>query len=154
MLLTDQSASREASADRADTNPVLANPRDTAEGFRQQLRRQGRTDWELVCVIGDDGLLLGTLTAAQLLVLADETVVGGVAKRELPRVVAETDQEKMASIALHHHVAAMPVVDASGRLIGVVGSTTLMEILRREHGVQDLPMWHASRLAEMQVDHI
>ena len=31
----------------------------------------------------------------------------------------------------------MPVVDAAGRLVGVVGPTTLMDILRREH-VEDL----------------
>ena len=43
----------------------------------------------------------------------------------------------MASIALHHGVSAMPVVDDAGRLVGVVGSTALMDILRREH-VEDL----------------
>jgi magnesium transporter len=43
----------------------------------------------------------------------------------------------MVSTALHHGVAAMPVVDSADRLIGVVGPTSLMAILRREH-VEDL----------------
>lgn len=37
----------------------------------------------------------------------------------------------MASMALHHHVATMPVVDEAGRLVGVVGPTTLMGIMHR-----------------------
>ncbi len=132
-----QRPNRESSADRADTHPVLAKPGDTAQAVRQQIRQQGRSDWELVCVIGDDGCLLGTLTAAELLVLPDDAALGGALHPGQPRVVADTDQEKMASIALHHGVAAMPVVDAEGRLVGVVASTTLMDILRREH-VEDL----------------
>jgi magnesium transporter len=57
--------------------------------------------------------------------------------RDQPRVRSDTDQEEMASIALHHGVAAMPVVNAAGRLLGVVGSVTMMDILSREH-VEDL----------------
>jgi magnesium transporter len=43
----------------------------------------------------------------------------------------------MASTALHHGVAAVPAVDTAGRLVGVVGPNTLVDILRREH-VKDL----------------
>jgi magnesium transporter len=127
----------ESSAAHVNAQSVLARRTDTAAAVRQRIRQMARSDWELVCVIGDDGCLLGTLTAAQLLVMADHVVVGSVALQEQPRVLADTDQEKMASIALHHGVAAMPVVDGAGRLVGVVGSTTLMDILRREH-VEDL----------------
>jgi magnesium transporter len=136
-MTTAQLPTHEASADRADTHPVLAKSSDTAEAVRQQVRRQDRTDWELVCVIGDDGQLLGTLTAAELLALPDDAVLGDVVDSERPRVLSSTDQEKMASIALHHKVAALPVVDEAGHLVGVVGSATLMDILRREH-VEDL----------------
>ena len=128
---------RETSADHIDRSPLLARPADTAGVVRQQLRSQGRSDWELVCVIGDDGRLLGTLTAAELLALPDDSALGGAVHRDPPRVRSDADQEKMASVALHHGVAAMPVVDDAGRLVGVVGSTALMDILRREH-VEDL----------------
>ena len=127
----------EAAADRADTRPVVARADDTAQAVRQQIRRDARTDWELVCVLGDGGRYLGSLTAAELLVLPGDTVLGGAVKAGQPRVAPATDQEKVASVALHHQVAAMPVVDDEGRLVGVVGSTTLMAILRREH-VEDL----------------
>ena len=88
-------------------------------------------------MIGDDELLLGTLTAAELLVAPADATVESLARRDTPRVLSGVDQEQLASTALNRSVAAMPVVDAAGRLVGVVGSTTLMDILRQEH-VEDL----------------
>jgi magnesium transporter len=137
MRLAPQTPAHETAARRVEPESVRARSSDTARAVRQQIAQQGHADWELVCVIGDDGRLLGTLTAAELLALADDATIGGAVQPGGPRVVADTDQEKMASIALHHGVAAMPVVDAEGRLVGVVASTTMMDILRREH-VEDL----------------
>jgi magnesium transporter len=127
----------ETAAQHVEPLSVLAQSSDTAQAVRERIRQQRRADWELVYVMGQDGGLLGTLTAAELLALADEAALGGSLRPNQPRVAADTDQEKMASIALHHGVAALPVVDAAGHLVGVVGSTTLMDILRREH-VEDL----------------
>jgi magnesium transporter len=137
MRLAPQTRAHETAARRVEPQSVRARSSDTARAVRQQIAQQGHADWELVCVIGDDGRLLGTLTAAELLALADDASIGGAVKPGGPRVAAYTDQEKMASIALHHGVAAMPVVDPDGRLVGVVASTTMMDILRREH-VEDL----------------
>jgi magnesium transporter len=131
------SPAHESAAQHVEPLSVRASSRDTAQAVREQIRRQGHADWEVVCVIGDDGRLLGTLAAAALLTLPDDAVLGGEVQPGQPQVSGNTDQEKMASIALHHGVAAMPVVDAAGRLVGVVASTTMMDILRREH-VEDL----------------
>ena len=98
----------ETSADHVDPNAVVARRAHTAAAVRQRIRDQARSDWELVCVIDDNERLLGTLTAAELLALPDETVLGDVVDPERPRVTADTDQEKMASIALHHKVLPGP----------------------------------------------
>jgi magnesium transporter len=52
-------------------------------------------------------------------------------------VSADTDQEHAASLALHHGVDALPVVDADGRAVGVMPAQALLQVLRREH-VEDL----------------
>ncbi|WP_426149187.1 magnesium transporter [Polaromonas sp. DSR2-3-2] len=127
----------ESSADRIGPHALRADYAETAEVVRQRIRQQGLRGWDLVCVVDGDGRLLGTLTASELLALPDATALGTVAARDGPTVLPGADQELMASIALHHHVAVMPVVDEAGRLVGVVGPTTLMDILRREH-VEDL----------------
>lgn len=129
---------RETSADHIGSQALLAHPGDTAVAVRSRIRRLASTSWDLVCVIERDGRLLGTLTAAELLALPDEAELSAAAtRRHGPRVMPGTDQEMMASMALHHGVAAIPVVDSADRLVGVVGPAKLMAILRREH-VEDL----------------
>jgi len=129
---------RETSAAHISTQAVMAHPGETAAVVRTRIRELERTDWDLVCVVEHDGRLLGTLTPAQLLALPDDAELGAAsAQRNSPRVLPGTDQELMASMALHHGVAAVPVVDQSDRLVGVVGPARLMAILRREH-VEDL----------------
>jgi magnesium transporter len=149
----------ETSADHVGTQAVLAHPGDTAASLRARPQQHPRSAWDLVCVLDGDGRLVGTLTAPELLALPDGTdLVALAASRPAPRVLPGTDQEHMASMALHHGVAAMPVVDADGRLVGVVGPARLMAILRREH-VEDLhhlagitresgPTGHADRARE------
>ena len=127
----------ETAASRVAPQKLVAKAGDMAEQLRQQLRVAGRADWELLCVVDDGGRLLGTLSAAELLVLPDAAVLGDVVDRYQPRVRSDTDQEEMASMALRNGVAAMPVVDAAGQLLGVVGSVAMMDVLRREH-VEDL----------------
>lgn len=128
---------RETSLHHAGTNVVLARATETAGSVISRIREAKDRSWELVCVIDKDQRLLATLTAAELLALADTTPLGEVVQGDRVHVLPGTDQEKMASIALHHGVGSLPVVDEDGRLIGVVGPTKLMNILRREH-VEDL----------------
>lgn len=128
---------RETSVEHIVAQARLAFADETAATVCQRLRAQRADDWNLVCVVDADQRLLGTLTAAQLLALPDDAPLGEAAWRDGPRVLPETDQEHMASIALQHGVAAIPVVDDAGRVVGVVGPVRLMDILRREH-VEDL----------------
>ncbi len=116
---------------------LLAAPEETVGALRQRVRERHLTRWELVCVVDEQQRLVGTLAAPELLALPDEALLRRVARRDHPQVAPGVDQEKMASIALHHGVGAVPVVDDDGRLVGVVGAATLMAILRREH-VEDL----------------
>jgi len=117
---------------------AVAHAGETAHDVRARIRKAGKTRWELLCVVDADERLIGTMTAAELLALPDDADVAGPAlKRGGPHVLPGADQERMASVALHHEVVAMPVVDEGGRLVGVVGPARLMRILRREH-VEDL----------------
>jgi len=127
----------ETSLDRINPHALRAAPHETVGALRQRLQREPRTDWDLVCVVDAHDKLLGTLDAQQVLTLADDVPLGDAAHTDRPTVRERTDQERMASVALHHRVDSMPVVDANGHLQGVVGPAALMHILRREH-VEDL----------------
>jgi magnesium transporter len=113
-MLHRHKSRRETSADHIGPHAVLAYPSDTAEIVLARIRQLRRTTWDLVCVIDRNERLLGTLTAAELLALPGTAELDAVARRDHVRVLPGTDQEKMASIALHHGVAALPVVDETG----------------------------------------
>jgi magnesium transporter len=89
-----------------------------------------------VLVTAEDGRLTGVVPMAQLFAAGDAKL-GKIMQRDFPRVTPETDQEHAASLALHHRVDALPVVDRDGRALGVMPSQALMQVLRREH-VEDL----------------
>jgi magnesium transporter len=115
----------------------LAHAGELAGAVRARLRGSDGAAAELVCLVDDALRPLGIVTAAALLRLDDDRPVGDAAIRGLPRVHPHTDQERVASLALHHDVPALPVVDDHGRLVGVVGTPELLNILREEH-VEDL----------------
>jgi len=127
---------RETSADHVNPQALRARSGETAAAIRRRPRR-GVPAWDLLCVVDADGRLLGTLTAQDLAALPDDATVGTAMRRGTPHVPSGMDQEHLASHALHHGLTAVPVVDAAGRLVGVVGPRALMEVLRREH-VEDL----------------
>jgi magnesium transporter len=102
---------------------------------------------DLVCVVDEQERLRGVVTLVRLLAAPRDTLLAALIENNFPRVLAGTDQERVASLALHHALAAIPVIDDHERLLGVVPSEALLRILRREH-VEDL-----HRLAGITREH-
>ena len=129
---------RETSADRVSPHALRARPGERVAAVRERLRSgEAAHAWDLLCVVDAHGHLLGTLTPQALAALPDNTAVDQVMHTGGPRISPAVDQEEMASQVLQQGVTAIPVVDAQGRLVGVVGPQELMTVLRSEH-VEDL----------------
>jgi magnesium transporter len=92
---------------------------------------------DIVCVLDADERLRGVIPLSRLLALARDARIGGIVHTGFPKVHPGADQERVASLALHHTLSAIPVIDAHDRLLGVVPSEALLHILRREH-VEDI----------------
>lgn len=90
-----------------------------------------------VYVVDDDSRLTGIVPMNHLLAAKAHAQLGTLAHPDPPAVRPDTDQEHAASLAVHEELAAVPVVDGDGRLLGVVPPQALIEILRHEH-VEDL----------------
>ena len=116
-----------------------ARPGQSAAQVLQQLceHQHGYDCVDIVCVQDEDERLLGVITLAELMALPRAASMADAARARYPRVRADTDQERVASLALHHGVSAIPVVDVKGRLLGIVPPAALLAILRREH-VEDI----------------
>ena len=90
-----------------------------------------------VYIVSGDNRLEGLITVENLLAAPAQSVIGNVARKNPPTVSLKTDQEHVASAAIHGEVRAVPVVDDDGKLLGVVPPDILLQVLRREH-VEDL----------------
>ena len=114
-----------------------AQPGDTAAAARAMLSGCPYDAVELICITDELGKLVGILPVAELMALPEAVTLGEAMYRDPPAVKVDEDQERAASIALHHVINAVPVVDHHGHLLGVVPPAALLHILRREH-VEDL----------------
>jgi magnesium transporter len=92
---------------------------------------------ELIFVTDNAGRLLGALSIARLFALEGAVTLREAMDPAFPRIGPDEDQETAASLALHHGVDALPVVDHEGGLLGVMPSQALLQVLRQEH-VEDL----------------
>lgn len=114
-----------------------ARPEQTAGEVLATLGDRHYDSVDCLCVVDGEDRLVGVLPLARLLGAPRERPLADDIQRRCPHVLPDVDQERVASIALHHGLSAVPVVDRSGRLLGVVPSGALMHILRREH-VEDI----------------
>jgi magnesium transporter len=134
------------------TDVPRAHPGESASEILARLAGAPASDAGAVYVVDDDGRLVGTLSLARLVAVEPGACIGPLASPPSATVTAETDQERVASLALHHGMDAMPVVDARGRLIGIVPPLALLRVLRREH-VEDLHRLAGIRREAAQVRH-
>lgn len=118
------------------TRVPTAAPGSRAGEVREALAREPLDFADAVCIVDTLGRFRGMVPLTRLLAApADEPVIG----LALPdaAVRPEDDQEHVASVAVRHGIAAVPVTDEGRRFLGVVPPLALLRILRREH-VEDL----------------
>jgi len=90
-----------------------------------------------VYVLDPQGRLVGQCPLPALLASGPDRPVSELMAVVPAVVMPETDQEHAATIAVRHRLAALPVVDAHGQLLGILPPEALMEVLRAEH-LEDL----------------
>jgi len=127
----------ESAAEHLARRVPLAVPDDTVGAVVGRLHGQALDYAGTVYVTDAERRLIGIVPMARLLSAPAGARVADVALRDFPAAHPDTDQEDAASLAIHYGVAAVPVVDAAGRLLGVVPPQRLLEVLRHEH-VEDL----------------
>jgi magnesium transporter len=119
------------------TSVPVAAPDATVEEILASMRGRHFDCADPVVVVDSEHHVLGQIPLAKLMEVAPGRTAEQVMQREQPSVRMRTDQERVASIALHHELTAVTVVDGHNRLAGVVPAQALLGILRREH-VEDL----------------
>ena len=83
-------------------------------------------------VVDEYGKLVGVSSLRQLVVVAPETPLKEFMSTDVFSVQTDMDQEEVARIVARYDILAVPVVDDSNRLVGIVTVDDVIDILRKE----------------------
>ena len=140
-----------SAADAAELRELLAYPPDSAGGIMTPDFVAVRPSWNVEQAIGqlrrvadeaetvnyvyvteEDGRLLGVLSLRDLFRARSAQPVTTVMIPSAVRVDASADQEEVARLFAQHRFLALPVVDNSERLLGIVTADDVRDVLEEE----------------------
>ncbi|MCB9762883.1 MAG: magnesium transporter [Alphaproteobacteria bacterium] len=144
--------------DREQVEELLAWPPDSAGGimspvaFRlnesttcreaiSALQEQGDVEMVFYLYVENDaGQLVGVASLRNLLLNAPSSALGEIMATEVISVAPETDQEEVARLASRYDFLAVPVVDDTHRLLGIVTIDDVLDVIREEAAEDMLKM--------------
>ena len=115
--------------------PIAMNVGEAVAEIRARADRIDRL--YTVYVVDAERRLLGFLKLRDLLLNPPETPLRDLVRMDAVSVSADTDREEVARLAERADLAMVPVVDAQGRLLGVVTTEDLLET-EREEAAEDM----------------
>ncbi len=86
----------------------------------------------VVYVVDADGRLVGLLPLTRILLSQVETPVADVMDDDLVTVGADVDQEEVARLMERYDLVALPVLSASGKLLGRITIDDVVDVIREE----------------------
>jgi magnesium transporter len=76
--------------------------------------------------------LLGVVTFRDLIVSSGEKLIKDVMRTEVISAPEDLDQEALSKLFMRHHLLMMPIVDAEGRIKGVVNVNDIVDVVQEE----------------------
>jgi magnesium transporter len=83
-------------------------------------------------VVDEYGKLIGVSSLRQLVVVPSDKPLKEFMTRDVFSVTTDMDQEEVAKIVARYDILAVPVVDATNKLVGIVTVDDVIDIFRRE----------------------
>ena len=105
----------------------------TAKEAIERLQAQQQAEASFyVYVIDERSQLVGVLSLRQLILQPPYTVLRDCMMPDPIRVSTDTDQEEVARMVARYDLLALPVVDPTNRLVGVVTVDDVIDVMREE----------------------
>ena len=104
---------------------------DAQEVLRSR-RDEPLEDVTYLYVTDTNGRLVGIVSLRDLVFRRPERRIDEIMNREVQFVHAEADQEELARQFEHYHYLGLPVLDAAGRLVGVVKASEILQVAAQE----------------------
>lgn len=114
--------------------PALLDTWTVAEAFDFLRREQpSADDHYYLYVVDTQQHLKGVVGLRQMIVALPETPITAIMNPEVRSVLPTEDQEEAARVFSRYGLLALPVVDENGKLVGVMTSDDLVEVLEEEN---------------------
>ncbi len=104
----------------------------TRDLLRSRAEQERVEDVAYLYVTDAERRLVGIVSLRDLVFRRAERRVGDIMNRDVKFLRATDDQEAVARQFEHYHYLGLPVLDAGGRLVGVVKASDALEIARQE----------------------
>ncbi len=117
------------------TTKVLALPKNMSVEEAVRFIRQHAREYETIYylyVVDEEGRLVGVLSLRELVLAPAKKKLEEVMNPDVIAVPLEMDQEEVAKIVADYDLAAVPVVDEKGRLVGIVTVDDVVDVIEEE----------------------
>jgi magnesium transporter len=117
------------------TTRVLALPKDMTVEEAVRFIRQHAGEYETIYylyVVDENGKLVGVLSLRELVLAPGKRKLGEVMNPDVIAVPLEMDQEEVAKIVADYDLAAVPVIDREGKLVGIVTVDDVVDVIEEE----------------------
>jgi magnesium transporter len=108
-----------------------ANTADALDTLREQEPEEVK-DFHSVFVVDAEERLVGELSIARLALARPKTMVRDIIDTDIIYVSADTNQEECARVMERHDLDQLPVVDEAKKLIGVIMSKDIIDVVEEE----------------------
>jgi len=129
----------ESAGGRMSTEAVALRRNWTVEESINFLRQEGPDDQHpfYLYVVDEEHHLTGTVSLRALVTATPETPIAAIMSEEVRSVRVADDQEEVAEQMRHYNLLALPVVDAEGRLRGVITADDVLDV-QVEEATEDI----------------
>jgi magnesium transporter len=105
----------------------------TAEQGLQRLRQKSKEESiYYIYVVSEGQRLVGVVSLRALATSDSDTPIGDLLKKEVVTVPPEMPEEEVAQLVSHYDFIALPVVNDSGRILGVITVDDVLDIIEEQ----------------------
>jgi magnesium transporter len=124
----------EGTAGRIMTTDFLVLPKSlSAQNAIQEVRKAAEKEMVFYLYVTDEeGHLSGVLSLRQLVTAPDYTPLESIMTQDVVKVNVTDDQEEVARMVSRYNLLAIPVVDHSNLLIGIITVDDVIDVIREE----------------------
>lgn len=116
---------------------------DTVKDAFERIRSVGVVkETVYTCYVTDCRRLVGLVSLLDLVVSDENAVIEDIMDSTVVSVGTHEDQEAVANLFSKHDLAALPVVDAENRIVGIITFDDAMDVIREENA-EDIAMMSA-----------